>query len=271
VLARFHAARAPTILPEQDFNGRGAAAGSERTTSAHPPNPTADPRFFKPSRMRADGRSSGSNRIGEAGGQCCTDVRRNGTKMGESRRGLRRANRLHEHGFTLVELLITLVVAGIIIGSAMPSFASLLQNKRLLSQRDAFVAALRYARSTALSQNAATQVCPFSASGSTTCGTNWGAGWIVVLNPAGSATSTPPLTLLQSVQAAAAAPAVSSPSSAATVSFDPRGLATNAAQFVICDSRGSAYAYSVQIYPTGFSELGATAGNALWGGAIACP
>ena len=174
-------------------------------------------------------------------------------------------------GFTLIELLTTMAVAAIIVASAMPSFAALMQNTRLISQRDSLVSSLRYARSTALSQNVGTQLCPFSAAGSTTCGTNWAAGWIVVLNPAGGATSTPPLTLLQTVKTTSGRSAVSSPNSAGAVTFDPRGSATNAAQFVVCDSRGSSYAYSVQVYPTGFAEIGPTAGTAVWGGAIACP
>jgi type IV fimbrial biogenesis protein FimT len=174
-------------------------------------------------------------------------------------------------GFTLVELLTTMAVAAIIVAYAMPSFATLMQNNRLISQRDSLVGSLRYARSTALSQNVGTQLCPFSASGSTACGTNWAAGWIVVLNPAGGAATTPPLTLLQSVKTTPGGPAISSPTSAAAVSFDPRGLSTNAAQFVVCDSRGSSYAHSVQVFPTGFAEIGSTPGSAVWGGAIACP
>jgi len=174
-------------------------------------------------------------------------------------------------GFTLVELLVTMAVAAIIVTWAMPSFATLMQNNRLTTRRDSFVGSLRYARSTALSQNVGTQLCPFSAAGSTACGANWGAGWIVVLNPNGSATTTPPLTLLQSVQTRSGGPAISSPTAAALVTFDPRGLATNAAQFAVCDGRGSSYAYSVQVYPTGFAEIGPIPGTAVWGGSIACP
>ncbi|BAP89513.1 type IV pre-pilin [Burkholderiales bacterium GJ-E10] len=176
----------------------------------------------------------------------------------------------HDSGFTLIELLVTVTIGAIIVALAVPSFGTLLQNSRLTAQQDAFVGALRYARSMALNQNTQAEVCPFSAAGSTACGGSWASGWIVVLNPNGSATSVPPLTLLQSTPVAAGGPVVETTGAVAPVLFDSRGLATSSAEFMVCDSRGSSYADSIWVWATGFVETGSVAGTAAWGGAITC-
>lgn len=171
-------------------------------------------------------------------------------------------------GFTLIELIVTMMVAAIIVAFAVPSFQNMLMNSRLTSQTDALANALNYARSTALNQNVATEICPVGAINSTTCGSAWSAGWMVVLNPVGNP-PTPATALLQSIQSPPGAAVVSS--STTSITFDSRGLATTPAQFVICDSRGSSFARSVQVQATGFVQAGATPGTAAWGGAITCP
>lgn len=177
-------------------------------------------------------------------------------------------------GFTLIELMITLMVAAIIVAFAAPSFQSMLMNNRLLAQTQALANALNYARNTALSQNVQTEVCPVGAVNSTTCGTNWATGWMIVLNPTGNP-ATPATALLQSVQTQGNGDVVSNvnnPGPIFSVTFDARGIATTAAQFVVCDSRGSAYARSVEVLPTGFVQTSATPGMAVWNGnAVACP
>lgn len=166
-------------------------------------------------------------------------------------------------GFTLIELLIAIAVAGIIFGIAMPSLNTFITNVRLNANRDSFVNALNYARSTALTQSVKVQVCPIGAVNSTTCGTNWSKGWIVATQPI---TGAP--VLLKSLQ-------ISTNSVGATASsiiFDTHGLASTANNFTICDTRGATYALSVQVLATGYIQLGQTPGTAVWNnGALACP
>lgn len=174
-------------------------------------------------------------------------------------------------GVTLIELLVVLAIAGMLAAMVIPSYRVLVQNSQLQAQRDGLVSALRYARSTALNQNVATEVCPFGSASSTACGGNWANGWIVVLNPNGTP-ATPATALLQSVQNTMVnGPTISSPNGVASVGFSPVGLAPTPAEFVICDSRGGSFAYSVQVQSTGFVEVGTTQGVAVWGGAISCP
>jgi type IV fimbrial biogenesis protein FimT len=170
-----------------------------------------------------------------------------------------------EKGFTLIELLVTIAVAAILMALAVPSFQTMVMNNRLTAQAGALNTALNYARNTALSQAIPVAVCPVGTSGSTTCGASWAAGWMVVSNPAGTAT------LLQSQQAPSSGSAVLS-SPVTSVLFGPRGLATTLSSFKVCDSRGAAFARSVQVFATGFVQAGATPGQVAWGTtALTCP
>lgn len=185
----------------------------------------------------------------------------------------------HARGVTLIELLTTLAIAAVLTTIAVPSYQSFVMNSQLTAKRDALANALRYARSTALNQNTTTEVCPVSTVNSTTCGNTWPAGWMVILKPTGTAS------LLQSFQVPSSSLAQvysetdSSITTAATsVNFNSRGLTTSAsALFVICDSRGKSYGYTVAVESTGFIEAGNTqgidvlTGSAISTGGTVCP
>jgi len=183
--------------------------------------------------------------------------------------GLRHRSR----GLTLIELMITLAVLVVLLTLAAPSFRTLLMNSRIGTQSDAFFNGLNYARSTALNTSVQVDVCPVGTNDAdSTCGVDWGAGWMVLGHPADSATPV----ILQSMRPSEGGPVLASVSvggnpASAVVSFSPRGLATNQAYFRICDTRGSDYARSLTVTPTGFVQAGPTPGQAVWGGALSCP
>ncbi|WP_244940880.1 GspH/FimT family protein [Legionella sainthelensi] len=170
-----------------------------------------------------------------------------------------------KQGFTLIELLITLLVLCILLVIAVPALSTLLMNNRLIAKTDIFVNSLNYARNTALGESINVVVCPFGVAQSTTCGGNWSNGWIVVTQPSVGTSS-----LLQSQQLFSADPVLSS--NVASVIFDPHGLTTTSGNFKFCDSRGGAFARSVEVLATGFVQSSATPGQAVWdNSALTCP
>src|SRR5438270_13741674 len=73
-------------------------------------------------------------------------------------------------GFTLVELMITLTIAGILTGLALPSFRDFIRTQRLKSASFDLVAGLTYDRSEALKRNFNIDVA---------VNPNWQTGWKV--------------------------------------------------------------------------------------------
>jgi type IV fimbrial biogenesis protein FimT len=94
------------------------------------------------------------------------------------------AERRHARGFTLVELMITLVVAIVLIMIAVPSFKNITLSNKLTTTANDIVNAVNVARMEAVKRNASTQFCSNSTSANTTgtddtlgmeCGTETGA------------------------------------------------------------------------------------------------
>jgi prepilin-type N-terminal cleavage/methylation domain-containing protein len=67
--------------------------------------------------------------------------------------------RRFEGGFTLIELMITLIVAGILLGIGVPSFNSFVKNNRIVSQSNELLADLTFARSEALKRSRDVHIC----------------------------------------------------------------------------------------------------------------
>lgn len=74
-------------------------------------------------------------------------------------------------GFTLIELMITIAVAIILAGIAMPSFRSMIASERISSESFDVVAMLTLTRSEAIKRNTAVTSTPNNG--------NWKQGWVI--------------------------------------------------------------------------------------------
>ena len=93
-----------------------------------------------------------------------------------------------QRGFTVVELMVTLSIVGILVAAAAPGYQDWVATTRLNSHTNEFVTALHYARSEAIKRNVAVSVCK-SASGTGCVTTNtWAQGWIVFVDVDASGT-----------------------------------------------------------------------------------
>ena len=85
-----------------------------------------------------------------------------------------------ENGFTLVELLITIVVISVLLATAVPSFMQFIKNNRVTAQANSLVVSTQMARNEAVKRGAGTTLCAANADMDGCSGSNdWSTGWIV--------------------------------------------------------------------------------------------
>ena len=85
-----------------------------------------------------------------------------------------------EPGFTLVELLITIVVITVLLAAGVPAFKDFIKNNRVTAQTNDLISAIQLARSEALKRGSNTVVC--ASKNQTDCADDkdaWADGWIV--------------------------------------------------------------------------------------------
>jgi type IV fimbrial biogenesis protein FimT len=96
-------------------------------------------------------------------------------------------NKRRQHGFSLLELMITITVAAILLVIAVPSFRDVIHRNQVSSASNEILASLAYARTEAITRGQLVSICP-SADGAscTTGGQTFDPGWLVYTYPAGA-------------------------------------------------------------------------------------
>jgi type IV fimbrial biogenesis protein FimT len=146
-------------------------------------------------------------------------------------------------GFTLIEMLVTLMVLGVLATVALPSFQEAFLSNRLAAFSNTFTASAQLARSEAIKRNAKVQMC--RSSNGTSCATSggWQQGWIVFSDNgaganAGNGVMDGDETRITYQQALA--PDYSFSGNLYTITFQPTGLVASAASLVLCRAAPSA-------------------------------
>jgi type IV fimbrial biogenesis protein FimT len=85
----------------------------------------------------------------------------------------------HQQGFTLIEMLLVMTIAGVLSAIAAPSFSQLATSLQLTSATNAVVASLHLARNEAIKRNARVVVCKTSDGIGCAADGGWEQGWIV--------------------------------------------------------------------------------------------
>ena len=93
-------------------------------------------------------------------------------------------------GFTLVELLITLVIVSILLTVGLPSLKTFMQSNQLVASTNELISAIHVARSEAIKLNTGVTIC--ESSDGTDCATtgSWENGWIVFVDANGDLAGT---------------------------------------------------------------------------------
>ncbi len=81
----------------------------------------------------------------------------------------------HQHGFSLIELMVVLSIAAILLAAGVPSFRSLIQNQRMITTVNEFFAAINLTRSEAIQRGTRVDLVPAEAA-------DWSKGWVVFID-----------------------------------------------------------------------------------------
>jgi len=128
-------------------------------------------------------------------------------------------------GFTLIELMTSLTILGVLLGMAVPSFNNAVLGGKLSAFSSDLVASTQLARSEAIKRNQVVRIC--ASSNGTSCGSSggWEAGWIVLLADD---------TVLGHQQALPTEFRIDQTGGNATLSFPPSVIGATTATFTVC-------------------------------------
>jgi len=158
-----------------------------------------------------------------------------------------------QFGFTLIELMVTLVLAALILTIAVPSFRTFVQDTQLTTTVNELVGDMNLTRSEAVKNGAGATLCKRNAAG-TACDTSaaWDAGWIVFSDIDGDATidAGDGDLLLRVHESLLAELDVTFGQN--RVTYDSRGAASGfIGTIVVCDDRGAGEARGLILSNTG--------------------
>lgn len=166
---------------------------------------------------------------------------------------------MHRHGYTLLELLITLVIGSILLTLGTPAFNRVVLDSRRTADINAFVTAVQLARSESAKRAVAVYVCKTADGvGCADQGTDFDSGWLVI----SSDSEDSPLMSYQPAMRGTIR------STRAAFVFRPGFRRGTNGTVVFCDQRGSEHARAVIISYTGRPRVSDTRAG---GAALACP
>jgi len=159
-------------------------------------------------------------------------------------------------GFTLFELLITVAIATILIGVAVPSFTSMSKSNKMTSTVNELVYSLNITRSEAMKSNRAS-ICVSSDQATCAATGSWQSGWIVFSDLDGDCTVDAGENLIKAVESIKSPNTiVVAPAARLCVTYAGNGFITPPANapttFTFCDGRtGTTVGRTITVIITG--------------------
>jgi type IV fimbrial biogenesis protein FimT len=162
-----------------------------------------------------------------------------------------------EHGFTLVELLVTLAVAMILLTFGVPSTRDFIMNARLSTYANEFVTGIQLTRGTAIKQQRNARICVSTTwnSNPPTCtgGTDWSDGWVawVDQNRDGVLDSAEVLRVMEPLNGNSLFTSTAN----TAFTYDSTGMVSAGDTLTLCDTRNDEQGRIINITPAGRVNL----------------
>ena len=173
-------------------------------------------------------------------------------------------NTAQQAGFTLIELMITMVIAAIVLTQAVPSFMTTVQNNRLITYTNDLVTDINLARSEAVKRGSRVVLCRTAdpSSNTPTCGgtaNTWTTGWLVFADADADATFSVGDTLVRVGMATDNnTTIISNAAIGSNLQYNGDGTTNeggNTSVFALCDSRGAGNGRQIQVNAMGRPQL----------------
>ncbi len=173
-----------------------------------------------------------------------------------SHAGLRQ--RLRQAGFSLHELLVTSVIAGVV-GTGAVGFVSLMQDTRMTTAVNSLMGDLSLARSTAITRHTSVTVCKSRDGSSCTDEAGWHEGWLVFADDNNNHDVNTGETILHVQDRLAGDMKLRYGETGGYhyVRYNSSGEVWPGATFTFCDGRGARNAKAVIVYWTGRPRVSA--------------
>ncbi len=157
-----------------------------------------------------------------------------------------------QHGFTLIELMVTLAIAAIVLTVGVPSMKTMIYNNRLTAATNSLVGSLAFARSEAVKQGISTTIC--SSNNQTSCTSSaWSGGWLIWVDADSDGTLDSPGEIVRVSEALRGTIVVTAANT--TLSYNSTGFTNTPGTIKVCDDRIGALGNQLQILTGGSVSL----------------
>ena len=147
-----------------------------------------------------------------------------------------------DKGFTVIELLVTLSVAGILLSVAAPSYRDFVQESRITAQSNSLLSSIMLTKSESIKRNSTATICPSTNGIACTGGTVWSNGWIVFADADGNGAVDAGEEIIQVGAAFTGGNTLQTSVGDLRVTFTANGFSMGFnSTFSLCDSRGNAH------------------------------
>ena len=135
-------------------------------------------------------------------------------------------------GFTIIEVMITIAIAGVMAALALPSYNNLVKNNCMTTSANSLVTSLQLAKSEAVKRRNEITLEPIKSSGDSDYAANeWGEGWTVLDD------TVSPSETLRVVELTCGLETMTIDGDDTSVTYDASGFTNTTSTFTICDDR----------------------------------